>query len=160
MTLMLPFFYTSSTPHARHICASFELWGWPFCSSRLVSFFRCCYERNSIHTTLLTNFISLVHLAHHLFFYPAVDGCWIHVNIGCSACIYNMPLVVSLNDEPWLTHRRWQSVGSAFQFCYTSFFKHFITFTTRFNTVIILLLFLNWFIFLSISDYFIISPVS
>ena len=31
--LMLPFFYISSTPHVRHICTSFELWGRPFCSS-------------------------------------------------------------------------------------------------------------------------------
>ena len=32
--------------------------------------------------------------------YPARDGCWIHVNIGCSACIYSVPLVVSLNTDP------------------------------------------------------------
>ena len=51
-------------------------------------------------------------------FYPAGDGCWIHVKIGCSACIYSIPLVVSLNDEPRLAHRRQQSVGSAFQFHY------------------------------------------
>ena len=38
-TLMLPFFYTSGTPHARHIHASFELWDRLFCSSLLVSFF-------------------------------------------------------------------------------------------------------------------------
>ena len=34
----------------------------------LVSFFQCCYERNSIYTALLSHFISLIHLAHHLFF--------------------------------------------------------------------------------------------
>ena len=32
------FFYTSSTPHARHIRTRFELWGRPFCSSLLASF--------------------------------------------------------------------------------------------------------------------------
>ena len=37
-------------------------------------------------------------------FYPAVDDCWIHVNIGCSACIYSISLVVSLNDEFRLAH--------------------------------------------------------
>ena len=37
-TLMLLFFYTSGTLHARHIRASFELWGGLFCSSLLVSF--------------------------------------------------------------------------------------------------------------------------
>ena len=36
---MLPFFYTSGTPHARHIRASFELWSRAFCTSLLVSFF-------------------------------------------------------------------------------------------------------------------------
>ena len=32
-------FYTSGTPHARHNCARFELWGRPFYSSLLASFF-------------------------------------------------------------------------------------------------------------------------
>ena len=49
-------------------------------------------------------------------FYPAGDGCWIHVNAGCSAFIYSLPLIVSLNDEPRLAHRRQQSAVSAFQF--------------------------------------------
>ena len=48
-------------------------------------------------------------------FYPAVDSCWIHINVSCSTCIYSMPLI-SLNDEPRLVHRRQQSAGSAFQF--------------------------------------------
>ena len=52
-------------------------------------------------------------------FYPAMDVCWIHVKISCSTCIYSMLLIVSLNDEPWLAHRRQQSAGSAFQFHYT-----------------------------------------
>ena len=65
------FFYISGTPHAKHIRACFELWGRPFRSSLFASFFLplgFCYERNSIHTALLSHFISLVHLAHHLFF--------------------------------------------------------------------------------------------
>ena len=68
MMLTIPFFYTFGTLHAKHICAIFELCGRPFCSSLLVSFFRCCYERNSIHTASLSHFISLVHSVHHLFF--------------------------------------------------------------------------------------------
>ena len=96
------FLYTSGTPHTRHICACFGLWGRPVCLSLLASFFWCYYERNLIHIALLSHFV----------FYPARDGCWIHINVGCSACIYSMPLVVSLN------HRRQQSAGSAFQFHY------------------------------------------
>ena len=119
MTFMLPFFYSSGTLHAKDIRTSFELWGRPFCSSLPVSFFRYCYERNSIHTASLSHFISLVHSAHHLFFfvcffYPTMDGCWIHVNVDCSTCLYNMSLIVSLNDEPLLVHQRQQSAGSAF----------------------------------------------
>ena len=52
------------------------------------------------------------------FFYPAGDGCWIHVNVGCSACIYSSLLIVSSNDEHQLAHQRQQSAGSAFQFHY------------------------------------------
>ena len=37
--------------------------------------FWCYYEKNSFHTALLSHFISLVHLAHHLFFYLAGDDC-------------------------------------------------------------------------------------
>ena len=55
------FFCTSGILHARYIRAIFELQGRPFCSSFLVSFFlsffRCCYERNSIHTASLSHFI-------------------------------------------------------------------------------------------------------
>ena len=53
-----------------------------------------------------------------LVFYPARDGCWIHVNIGCSAHIYSTSLIVSSNNKPWLAHQKQQSVGSAFQFHY------------------------------------------
>ena len=53
------------------------------------------------------------------FFYPAMVGCWIHVNVSCSACIYSIPLVISLNDKLRLAHRRQHSAGSAFQFHYT-----------------------------------------
>ena len=117
------FFFTSGTPHARHIHAHFELWGRPFPSSLLASFCLsscwCCYERNSIHTASLSHFIFLIRPVHHLFFYLAGGSCWIHVNVSCSACIYST-LLVSLNDKPHLAHRRQQSVGSAFQFHYFS----------------------------------------
>ena len=52
-------FCTSGTLHAIYIRAIFELQGRPICSPLLVSFFRCCYERNSIHTASLSHFISL-----------------------------------------------------------------------------------------------------
>ena len=70
------------------------------------------------------SFVVTFHFSHSsgsppVFFYPAGDGCWIHVNVGCSACIYNMLFIVSLNDEPRLAHRRKQSAGSAFQFHYS-----------------------------------------
>ena len=54
-------------------------------------------------------------------FYPDRDGCWIHINVGYSACIYSMPLIVSINDEPWLAHWGHQSAGSTFQFHYNLF---------------------------------------
>ena len=113
----LPFFHTSNALHAWHIHAIFELWGRPFCSSLLVSFFAA--KRNLIHTALLSHFIFLVRSVHHLFFYPAVDDCWIHINVSCSVCIYSRLFIVSLNDESQLAHRRQQSMGSAFQFHYT-----------------------------------------
>ena len=106
-----PLFCTSGTLHTRHIRVIFEFWGRPFCSSLLVSFFWCCYERNSIHTASLSHFISRSLGSPPVLFYPAVYDCWIHVN-------NSMPLVVSLNDESWLAHRRQLSVGSAFQFHY------------------------------------------
>ena len=74
------------------------------------------------------NFVVTFHFSCSLspppVFYSAMDDCWIYINIGCSACIYSIPSVVSLNDEYWLTHRRQQSAGSAFQFHYTEFDKH------------------------------------
>ena len=118
-TLMLPFFYTSGTPHARHVCTSFELWGRLFCSSLLVSFFllMLLWKEFNSHSFVIT-----FHFSHSFslppLFYPAVDGCWIHVKITCSTCIYSTPLIVSLNNEPRLAHRRHQSAGSAFQFHY------------------------------------------
>ena len=62
--------------------------------------FRSCCERNSIHTALLSHFISLAHSSNHQF----AEVCWIHVNVGCSTCIYSTPLVVSLNNKPQLAH--------------------------------------------------------
>ena len=124
-TLTLPFFYTSGTLHTRHIHASFELWGRPFCSSLLVSFFQCCYERNSIHTISLSHFISLVRSAPHLFFFFLSSRGRLldsrkrrlfppHIQHA---------LVVSLNDEPRLAHQRQQLRALPFHFttyiCYS-----------------------------------------
>ena len=50
---VLPVLYTQDT-----FAPFFELQGRQFCSSLLVSFFRCCNERNSIHTASLSHFIS------------------------------------------------------------------------------------------------------
>ena len=68
-TLMLPgfFFYTSGTPHARHVRAHFELRGRPFCSSLLVSFFLPFgVAMKGIHSTQLRchiTFLSFVRLS-------------------------------------------------------------------------------------------------
>ena len=64
------FFFLNTFGTLAQMCLaySFELWGRPFCSSLLVSFFWCCYERNSIHTASLSHFIFLIHSAHQLFF--------------------------------------------------------------------------------------------
>ena len=70
------------------------------------------------------SFVVTFHFSHSFgsppvfFFYPAMDSCWIHVNIGCSACIYSMLHTVSLNDKPRLAHQMQQSAGSAFQLHY------------------------------------------
>ena len=115
------FFYTSATPHARHIHARFELWGRPFCSSLLPSFFLPSFHlvlrwKEFIpHSFVITSHFSRSSGSPPVF-YPAGDGCWIHVNVRCSACIYCMPLIVSLNKKPQLAHRWQQSTGSAFQF--------------------------------------------
>ena len=85
--------------------------------SFFLSFFWCCYERNSIHTASMSFYFSRSSGSPSVF-HPAGDGCWIHVNVGCSACIYSTPLFIFLNDEPRLAHRRQQSVGSVFQFHY------------------------------------------
>ena len=74
LPMTLSFFFTSGTLHTRYIRTIFRVWGRPFCSLLFVSFFRCCYERNSSHTASLSHFISLIHSAHHLFFYPAMDN--------------------------------------------------------------------------------------
>ena len=52
MTLTLPFFYTFGTLHARHIHTIFELWGRPFCSLLLVSFFR--WKEFNSHSVVVT----------------------------------------------------------------------------------------------------------
>ena len=57
-TLMLLFFYTSGTLHARHICAIFELWGRLFCSSLL--FFSFGVATKGIQFTQLRCHISFL----------------------------------------------------------------------------------------------------
>ena len=124
MTLTLPFFYTFGTLHARHIRAIFKLWGrplvkWPTSNAFNITscFFLSVFlwkEFNS-HSFIVTFHFS----CSPPVFYPALDDCRIHVNVGCHAYIYSTLLAVSLNDEPWLAHWRQQSAGSAFQFHYT-----------------------------------------
>ena len=59
-----------------------------------------------IQSTLLRfhiSFLSFVQLTT-CFFYPAEDGCWIHVNVGCSACIYSTySLSLWMTNPGWLT---------------------------------------------------------
>ena len=94
--------------YMQDIRAIFELWGRPFCSSLLISFFHISFVLFTRLTTCFFNYLKK--------FYPAVNGCWIHVKVVGSTCIYSTLLVVSLNNEPRLAHRSQQSVGSAFQF--------------------------------------------
>ena len=119
-TLTLPFFHTSDALPARHIHAIFELSGRPSCSSLLVSIFLSLWlwkEFNS-HSFVVTFHFSCSFGLPPVF-YPTVDDCWIHINVGCSACIYSRLFMVSLNDESRLAHQRQQSVDSAFQFHYS-----------------------------------------
>ena len=108
LTLILPFSSILPALHTQDtfmLVLNFEV-GHFTCHFFLLSFlpsFWCDYERNSIHTASLSHFISLIRPA---VFYPAGDGCWIHVNVGCSASIYSTPLVVFLNDKLQLAHRR------------------------------------------------------
>ena len=65
------FFYTSSTPHAKHICTSLELWDRPFCLS-LLAFFHffgvamkgiqftqlCCHILFLLFARIITCFLS------------------------------------------------------------------------------------------------------
>ena len=131
--LILPFFfYTSGTLYARQIHACFKLWGRPFCLSLLASFFPLVllWKEFNSHSFIVTFHFSCS-FGWPPVFYPAGASCWIHINIGCSTCIYSTPLVVSLNNELRLAHRRQQSVGSAFQFRYifptSFFFLHILT---------------------------------
>ena len=55
------FFYTSGTPHARHIRTHFELWGGPFRSSLFASFFLLFgVAMKGIHSTQLRFHISFI----------------------------------------------------------------------------------------------------
>ena len=80
-TLMLSFlFNTSGIPHARHVHAHFELWGRPFCSSLLASFFLHSFihfdvAMKGIYSTQLhchISFLSFIWLTP--VFYPAGDN--------------------------------------------------------------------------------------
>ena len=113
-------FFLSSTLHARHIHACFELWGRPFRLSLIACFFlpSCLPFGVAMKGIQSTPFIFLICFAHYLFL--SSRGCLLDsLNIGCSACIYSMSLV-SLNDKLRLAHQRQQSVSSAFQFHYTA----------------------------------------
>ena len=70
------FFYTSSTPHARHIRTHFELWGRPFCSSLLASFFLSAllWKEFNSHSFIVTFHFSRSFGSPPVF-YPARDGC-------------------------------------------------------------------------------------
>ena len=109
MTLILPFFYTPSILHARHIRVSFELWGRPFCSSLLVSFFQCFYERNSIHTASLSHFISLIRSAHH-------HG-WLLNSIHSAH--HHGWLLNSFSSPPWMV-----TEFNSYSFIVTFYFSH------------------------------------
>ena len=88
------FFFTSGTPHTRQFMfLSFGV------AMKGIQFTQLRCHISFLSFTWLTTC-----------FYPAVDGCWIHVNVGCSACLYSTPFVVSLNDEHRLAHRKQQSV--------------------------------------------------
>ena len=119
--LMLPFFSILLVLHTQDtftLVLNFEV-GYFAHHFLLLSFFllMLLWKEFNPHSFIVTFNFS------HLFgsppvFYPTGDIYWIHVNVGCSACIYSTPLIVSLNDEPWLAHRKQQSAGSAFQFHY------------------------------------------
>ena len=93
------FFYTSGTSHTRHIHGLFELWGRPFRSSLLASFFLFSFLPSFLLVLLWKEFIPYSFVVTFHFsclsisppvFHPAGDGCWIRVNISCSACIYSL----------------------------------------------------------------------
>ena len=109
-------FYTSGTPHARHSRSFWTL-------REAISLVTSCFLPFGVamkgipHSFLVIFYFSRLSGSSPVF-YLTGDGCWIHINVGCSACIHSTPLVVSLNDKPRLDNRKQQSVGSAFQFHY------------------------------------------
>ena len=118
-TLMLPFFSILPVLHTQDTFAlvlNFEL-GHFTCHFLLLSFFLLVLLWKELNPH---NFVVTFHFSHSFgsppVFYPAGDGCWIDINVDCYACLYSMPLIVSLNNEPQLAHQKQQSVGSAFQF--------------------------------------------
>ena len=95
--------------NTQDIHAIFKLWGRPFCSSLLVSFFLSVllWKEFNPHSFVVTFHFS-PSFGSPPVFYPASDDCRIHVNISYSACIYSTPLAVSLNDKSQLAHWKQQ----------------------------------------------------
>ena len=107
------FFYTSGTPHARHIHTCFELWGRPFRSSLLASFFLLVLLWKEF---IPLSFVVTFHLSRLFgsppFFFLIQPGTVIRFKHRLFCLHIQQPLVVSLNNETWLAYQRQQSVGS------------------------------------------------
>ena len=74
------FFYTFGTPHARHVRGHFELWGKPFRSSLLASFFLPSFLLVLLWKEFIPHsFVFTFHFSRSSssppVFYPAGDGC-------------------------------------------------------------------------------------
>ena len=99
------------TLHTRYNCTILNFKVGHFARHFLFFSFGGCYERNSIHTALLSYFISRL---------PQFTTCFIlssRVQLLNSRKVNDStPLVVSLNDESQLAHQRQQSAGSTFSF--------------------------------------------
>ena len=86
-------------------------------------FFPFGVAMKGIHSTQLRCHISFLSFvpAHHLFlfcFFSSREQLLDSRKCRLFRLHIQQPLVVSLNDEPWLVHRRQQFASSAFQFHY------------------------------------------
>ena len=117
------FFYTSGTPHARHICTHFELWGRPFCWLLLASFFLpfgvAMKGIQSLQLRCHISFLSFVWLTT-CFLSSQEQLLNSHKHQLFCLHIQHATRCLSLNDKPQLAYQRQQSVGSAFQFTTTT----------------------------------------